>query len=310
MDGRYYSPTLALVKSFICNDGSDWQTSTDVNNRDFSMANLIKTRDPRFEATFYNKVTSKGRGSYLYVCKFINRDGLKYLDTGGSPESQYTSTYNENDYPVMRYAEVLLNLIEAKAELATLGGDAVTQADIDATINKIRNRPIAAAATALGVERTADMNLSNMPNSPNRGDVSQLIWEIRRERRMELAFEHSRILDLRRWKKLDYMDDTQNADILRGTWMNIPVDAPELLTPANIGVVAVTDLSGTVTTYNGSNAAQMVGFYSPTNIQGRLPFLGVAGMNAYLAPVGKTQRISYMDKGYDLAQTEGWPSDL
>lgn len=154
------------------------------------------------------------------------------------------------------------------------------------------------------------MNLSNMPNSPNRGDVSQLIWEIRRERRMELAFEHSRILDLRRWKKLDYMDDTQNADILRGTWMNIPVDAPELLTPANIGVVAVTDLSGTVTTYNGSNAAQMVGFYSPTNIQGRLPFLGVAGMNAYLAPVGKTQRISYMDKGYDLAQTEGWPSDL
>ena len=40
----------------------------------------------------------------------------------------------------MRYAEVLLNWIEAKAELATLGEAAVTQADIDRSINAIRKR--------------------------------------------------------------------------------------------------------------------------------------------------------------------------
>lgn len=62
-------------------------------------------------------------------------------------------------YPVIRYAEVLLNWIEAKAELATLGGPAVVQTDIDESINKIRNRPIAEEAKALGVVRTADMKL-------------------------------------------------------------------------------------------------------------------------------------------------------
>ena len=54
----------------------------------------------------------------------------------------YGSNTNTNDAPVMRYAEVLLNWIEAKAELATLGGQAVTQNDIDKSINKIRSRPL------------------------------------------------------------------------------------------------------------------------------------------------------------------------
>jgi hypothetical protein len=54
----------------------------------------------------------------------------------------------------------------------------------------------------------------------------------------------------------------------------------------------------------------MVGFYSPLTIQGRRQFLDVAGVNPYLAPVGRNQRIDYQTKGYDLKQTEGWPSDL
>lgn len=42
---------------------------------------------------------------------------------------------NTNDLPVFRYAEVLLNYAEAKAELGTL-----TQDDLDQSINLIRRR--------------------------------------------------------------------------------------------------------------------------------------------------------------------------
>lgn len=311
VDGRTYSPNLALIKSFICVDGSDWQTSTDQNNKDFSIENLIKTRDSRFEASFYHKTTLKSKGSYLYLAKFISRNGLRYLEEGKTaPDNEYTGINNVDAYPVIRYAEVLLNLIEAKAELATIGGSPVVQGDIDQTINKIRNRPIADEAIARGVVKTAPMDLANLPSSPNRDlDVSQLLWEIRRERRMELAFEHSRLLDLKRWKKLEYMDTEQNPDLLRGTWVDA-ANHPELLKGDQIDDFAVTDLNGNLTVYNGSNAAQMVGFFSPLHIKGRQPFLNVPNMNPYLAPVGKNQRILYKDKGYDLAQTEGWTSDL
>lgn len=310
VDGRYPNPNLALIKSFICNDGTDWQTSSDAANKDFTMENLIKTRDSRFEASFWEKPTVKAFSSYIYITKFINREGLAYMNTpGGAPSSQYTSNLNENDYPVLRYAEVLLNLIEAKAELATLGGTAVTQADIDATINKIRNRPLAPEAVAKGVKKTAPLNLSSLPVSPDRGDVPQLIWEIRRERRMELAFESSRIIDLRRWKKLEYMDDTQYPDILKGTWVNMPADFPDQITAAKIGLLAVTDKDGKLIVYDGSNADKLIGFYSPQNNQGRLPFLNVPGVNPYLAPVGTNQINDYATKGYVLAQTEGWPEN-
>ncbi|MDR2065804.1 MAG: RagB/SusD family nutrient uptake outer membrane protein [Prevotellaceae bacterium] len=309
-DGRYTNANLALIKAFICIDGSDWQTSADAANKDFSLDNLIKTRDPRFEATFYKKPTLRSSSSCLYTTKFISREGLRYLDEGTTMSTEYSSANNKNDYPVMRYAEVLLNWIEAKAELATLGGAAVTQDDIDNSINIIRNRPLDADAIANGVtQKTAAMNLNNLPSSPDRGDVPQLIWEIRRERRMEFFGEHSRLLDLKRWKKLEYMDNTKYPDILRGTW----IDASEisgLLVDSRKNILAVTDMDGNRTVYDGANGNAMKGFYSPTNIKGRLPFLDVFGTNPYLAPVGRLQRIDYRNRGFELAQTEGWSDDL
>jgi hypothetical protein len=209
----------------------------------------------------------------------------------------------------MRYAEVLLNWIESKAELATLGEAAITQLDIDNSINKIRNRPLDADAITNGVNKTVNMDLNNLPNSPDRGDIPQLIWEIRRERRMEFFGEHSRLLDIKRWKKLEYMDNALNPDILKGTW----IDASEiagLLIPTKEGILAVADMDGNITVYDGTNAAAMVGFYAATNIRGRLPFLDVFGTNPYLSPVGRLQRIDYRNRGYELAQTEGWSDDL
>ena len=199
-------PNLDLIKSFICVDGKDWQTSSVTKANDFTLSNLVKTRDPRFEASFWSEPTPKSKSCYLYVTKFIPRSALNYLKDGTTPTAEFQSNKNVTGYPVMRYAEVLLNWIEAKAELATLGGSPIVQGDIDKSINKIRNRPLDSEAIAKGVQKTAPMDLSNLPNDPDRDtSVSPLIWEIRRERRMEFAFEYSRIVDLRRWKKLQYM---------------------------------------------------------------------------------------------------------
>ena len=309
IDGQYYGPTLALVKSFICSDGSDWQTSLDSKNKDFTMSNLIKTRDSRFEASFYKNTTYRSLASCIYVAKFIHRDGHKYVDEGlASPPSQYTSSYNTNDYPVMRYAEVVLNYVEAKAEIGNC-----TQSDIDKSINAIRNRPLAADAIAAGVQKTAPLNLSNLPSSPDRGDVSQLLWEIRRERRMEFAFEFGRLKDLRRWKKLEYMDSDINPDLLRGTWVTLD-DAHVKNLPSGWqstlkDLMGVVDMNGNKTLFNGTNAS-IEGFYYRTVVVNRLPFLDVFNVNPYLAPVGRDQRINYHDKGYNLAQTKGWPDEF
>jgi hypothetical protein len=54
-----------------------------------------------------------------------------------------------NDLPIFRYAEVLLNFAEAKAELGQL-----SQEDVDNTINKIRNRVGMPGLTLAGL--TAD----------------------------------------------------------------------------------------------------------------------------------------------------------
>ena len=162
-------PTLDLIKSFICTDGKDWQTSTVGDAKDFSLSSLLKTRDPRFEGTFFNKVTPKNKSAYLYVTKFIPRSALKYLDEeGASPAPEFQGEKNVTGYPVLRYSEVLLNWIEAKAELADLGEGSVSQADIDLSINAIRNRPIAAEAKKLGVTKTAAMDLASLNVDPSR----------------------------------------------------------------------------------------------------------------------------------------------
>lgn len=302
-------PNLDLIKAFICTDGKDWQTSGLETAKDFSIANLLKTRDPRFEASFYPRVTSKSRSSYLYISKFIPRSALDYVQSGASPGAEFKGDKNITGYPVLRYAEVLLNWIEAKAEYATLGGPAVTQADIDKSINKIRNRPIADEAKKMGVTKVVAMDLAQLNDDPKRdADVPQLIWEIRRERRMEFAFEASRISDLRRWKKLSYMDTDANADLLTGTWVNFPVDAVGELNAANKGKLRVLTAAGKFVVYDGSNGSQMVGFFYPVENKGRLPFLNIPNVNPYLSPIGINTIAEYATRGYKLTQTEGWPS--
>lgn len=299
-EGQSYGANLGFIKAFICKDGKPYKVSNVPNADDLSIGNLVATRDPRFEATFWDE-PMKESATMLYQVKFIDREGPTYR---GTPyPSRYGSSTNTNDYPVMRYAEVVLNWIEAKAEIATLGGAAVSQNDIDLSINAIRNRPLDNIAIEKGVEKTAPLMLSSLPNDPDREpDVPALIWEIRRERRMEFFFEHTRLLDIKRWKRIEYMDGNENPDLLLGPWVDFPNEYPAWLVEAKEGVLQVQKADGTVVTYDGTNDSEMVGYYMPVSITNRDSFTE----RVYLAPLGNTQISEYLDKGYTLTQNPGW----
>ena len=305
--------TADLVKSFNCVDGKSYKESTVASAKDFRLEKLIQTRDPRFEATFYDSLTIKSLASMLYVVKFIPRSALNYLsEKGGTPAVEWTGASNTTGYPVLRYSEVLLNWIEAKAELETLGGAAVTQEDIDLSINAIRDRPLDAGQEALGVKKTAHMELATLSDDPDRdADVPQLLWEIRRERRMEFAFEQGRIIDLRRWHKLNYMDTTENPDILLGAYIDLSRNGKNSML-GNMddykGKLRVQKSNGDIVVYDGNNKRLVKGWYQYSTTEPRQPFLNLINVNPYLCPIGTNQINDYQIHGYTLTQTPGWPS--
>ena len=86
------------------------------------------------------------------------------------------------DYPVIRYAEVLLNYAEAVYER----NGAISDADLDKSLNLVRNR-----------SNTSMPKLSNAFVTTNGLNMQA---EIRRERNVELYFEGFRVDDLKRWK--------------------------------------------------------------------------------------------------------------
>lgn len=295
---------LQLIKAFICKDGQPYQTSSLTNANDFNLSELAKTRDPRFEATFFNFPLKKSQ-TLIYCDKFISREGASYVNNIANRPAQYGSSVNENDAPVIRYAEVLLNWIEAKAVLSeNFGGAAIVQSDIDKSINLIRDRPLDAVAIANGVSKTAPMNLASLPNDPSRdADVSALMWEIRRERRMEFVYEHTRLLDIKRWKKIEYMDNVKYPDTMYGAWVNFPKDVADYLSASYKNNLIVRKADGTIVTYNGTNGNEMVGFYKIRNATPRNSF---DYSKAYVSPVGVQEITQYKNLGFTLTQTQGW----
>ena len=111
---------------------------------------------------------------------------------------QYNSgALNTNAIPLFRYAEVLLNYAEAKAELGTL-----TDEDWKNTIGQLRERAgITGGTTSKPTKVDPYIQQTYFPdiNDP-------VILEVRRERSVELALEGFRFTDLKRWKRGELME--------------------------------------------------------------------------------------------------------
>lgn len=176
-----------FVNTYLNSDGTPFtaipgydtlQFQTEVKNRDRRLIQTIRTgfykRSDGTTALPDFNVTYSG----YQIVKFSLDD--KYYDT---------RTESYNSIPVIRYAEVLLNDAEAKAELGTF-----TQADWDLTIGALRKRAgIANPAMPAAVDPYMQANF--FPDITN-----AVLMEIRRERGIELAAEGYRYDDLKRWK--------------------------------------------------------------------------------------------------------------
>ena len=102
-----------------------------------------------------------------------------------------------NDCPLFRLEEVMLNYAEAQFELG-----AFTQAIADQTINVLRQRANPTNWPAMKmVVGSIDANFDKNRDQT----VDPVLWEIRRERRIELFGDGFRFNDLKRWAKGSYL---------------------------------------------------------------------------------------------------------
>lgn len=114
------------------------------------------------------------------------------------------------------------------------------------------------------------------------GLTDAMLWEIRRERRVELCLEGFRLNDLKRWRKLDYLWNTCNPDIRYGAYIvlsDYPSKAEEIV------------IDGTTEGYILRNT------------------LGARNRpiaRNYISPIPSGQIQLYRDKGYTLSQNKEW----
>ncbi len=192
-----------FIEDFLCIDGKPIALS-DLYLGDDSIQMEMTNRDPRLRNMADNKFMPYYLDGTTPISYPVTPIGVNQCPTGymafkfRTPEpDQNEANHTTYDWYVFRYAEVLLIYAEAKAELGNL-----TQDDLDKSINKLRARldePGKFTMGRLSIDPPADP-LANVDGSPRYGyTVSPIIYEIRRERRIELAFEGFRWDDICRW---------------------------------------------------------------------------------------------------------------
>lgn len=191
MFGNYIPcPTKDLVQAYLMKDGTFYSSQPGYKTKQF--VEEFQNRDPRMWQTLaypgwelINTMTyAPGAGIYV---QNLNKNFSGYHQIKGFINNKDEDYYLSIDYPVIRYAEVLLTYAEAKAELGT-----ISQTDLDKSINILRDR---AGMPHLNINPDTDPVMAEaFPG------INSITLEIRRERRVELAFEGFRFDDLMRWK--------------------------------------------------------------------------------------------------------------
>ncbi|MDO5977442.1 RagB/SusD family nutrient uptake outer membrane protein [Flavivirga spongiicola] len=186
----YWGLSKNLVDSYLMTDGTRFTDVSGFDEKGF--VEVFENRDPRMAQTiaYPGYKFPNTENDYLIVATYGGYTQQKFLHNDEN-ESLWNS---QNDLAAYRYAEVLLNHAEAKAELGTL-----SQGDIDATINAIRARVGMPGLNMAAANANPDpVQTVQYPNVS--GANVGVIMEIRRERRIELACEGFRRGDMVRWK--------------------------------------------------------------------------------------------------------------
>ncbi|MBP8944847.1 MAG: RagB/SusD family nutrient uptake outer membrane protein [Paludibacteraceae bacterium] len=189
-DYARFVPTKSMIEAWLTADGKIWDPSS-VNTYE----EVFENRDPRMKQSVLPPNTpwqGKKDGNpnnpnpsiFTYPKLSNDKDGCMtysgyYLYKYVEPTKVGQVGQDDNDIIYFRYAEILLNYVEAMERTGN-----ITQATLDSTINLLRDR--------VGMMH---LTLNNIPQG------SDLRTEIRREKRVEFFFEGHRYLDIIRWRE-------------------------------------------------------------------------------------------------------------
>ena len=203
----------AFIFTYLCTDGTRFTDKpgykainfiNEFSGRDARLAQTVK--GPSYEIKGGN--WRDRRPNIVDGVAITGYQPIKFIED--STEKNGTSK-NENSQPIFRYAEVLLNYAEAKAELGEL-----TDGDWAATIGALRLR--AGFQDKPGVTMSKPTTVDTYLQETFYPDINNpVILEIRRERAIELVYEGFRADDLKRWK------EGKNIERVPWTGIHVPV---------------------------------------------------------------------------------------
>lgn len=131
-------------------------------------------------------------------------------------ESNNNNPVGSSDKPIFKVEEAILNYAEAMCEL-----NLFDQAAADASINRLRARVGVDPMNVGAIDANFDPNRDKGNNAWWTGsmpdyEVAPLLWEVRRERIIELLGEGFGFYDVRRWGKAPYFINRQE----KGMWLS------------------------------------------------------------------------------------------
>lgn len=186
-----------FVNMYLCSDGLPIEKSEKFNdyakmtsefeNRDNRMKNSLLASGTVYWANKDAECRIDWKGmegedaTHAMTCDV--RTGSGYQNQKWATERQVKDTQEGYDYPIIRYAEVLLNYAEAVYER---DGN-ISDADLNLSLNLVRNR--------------VNVDMPKLSNDFVRNHGLNMQEEIRRERTVELYNEGFRIDDLKRWNE-------------------------------------------------------------------------------------------------------------
>ena len=190
-----------FIESFLMKDGTPIYNQGSGYQGDEELETEIANRDPRL----YQLIDNNHKPFWLRNNKQVQNKMPDCSVSGGvtgypctkfhsANEDQWQANNTSYDWFIYRYAEVLLINAEANAELGTC-----TQAVLDKTINQLRDRVGMAHLTTTPVADAQPIDYGY--------SLSNLLYEIRRERRIELVHEGFRLDDLMRWNGMKLLDN-------------------------------------------------------------------------------------------------------
>ncbi|MEX6687022.1 RagB/SusD family nutrient uptake outer membrane protein [Danxiaibacter flavus] len=212
--GARLSFTRTFVNTYLNIDGTPFTSKAGYETMPF--VDEVKGRDLRLQQTIRMGDYKRINGGVAEPAPPV----FSYTYTGYQPikwcldDTYYDGgTRNENSISMIRYAEVLLNYAEAKAELNQL-----TDEDWSKTVGALRKR----AGITGGTDAKPTMADPYLKANyfPEISDPTLL--EIRRERSIELSLEGLRYYDIVRWAKGNLMQQTWNGFYVPA--LDVPMD--------------------------------------------------------------------------------------